>query len=673
MSSNLNETRIVKTWESSDSYLVILVTLLALIIRLPYWQTIPAAGDEVNQAIYALQIAQGQGYPLVGNDAYAGPFYFYLLALLFRLGVSDPLVGRIVALISGTLIVALTYMWTRQLRGPRPAALIAALLVAANPHLILLNSHLGGTTFLMPFLTLLFLWSLSRAVHTDSYIWLITSAVVAGLAIQSNPVTGLVVAGGWVWTTLRARGSQCLGKRWPLWPLIGGLCIVLTYSPVIIYNANSSLNSLDIVQQRSYLWEANPTIHTFLNNESRLFLQLVRQTGGVLVGDETLRTILGPPLLYLAWALGGLAFTTRRLSWLPIAVILPFFLVFPYFSSHYGMIDPVRFTSLLTPIIAVCMGFLFAAALQRAPRLGQSMGQWVSVVTYVLVGALILCPLASLFQYYDLIAKNHLSGRALLDLSRQMVAAHKAGGRVYIGYDDHIMTISGMPYVPRAHLLFADIYQDFAPAEQIIGQLFEFSEPVTLLLSDDGAATIQQVAALVPWPGDANDEAHWLGYGVYTLDPEVPLTKPDFVLTGNDALNVTPETPIDALIGGKVRLIGYDGPTGGAQEETLKFYWQAVGFIPYGTYVGFVHLYDPATASLIAQDDHVLGQEQYPINAWQPSEVIVDSYSLRLPDDMASGRYALLVGIYTWPDLIRLDIPGHPDDVIELLPVDIGQ
>ncbi|MBU0702406.1 MAG: hypothetical protein KKC18_00875, partial [Chloroflexi bacterium] len=81
MSSNLNETLIAKTWESSDSYLVILVTLLALIIRLPYWQTIPPAGDEVNQAIYALQIAQGQGYPLVGNDAYAGPFYFYLLAL----------------------------------------------------------------------------------------------------------------------------------------------------------------------------------------------------------------------------------------------------------------------------------------------------------------------------------------------------------------------------------------------------------------------------------------------------------------------------------------------------------------------------------------------------------------------------------------------------------------
>jgi hypothetical protein len=48
------------------------------------------------------------------------------------------------------------------LRGTRVAGLVAASLVAANPHLILLNSHVGGTTFLVPFLTTSFLWLLSR-------------------------------------------------------------------------------------------------------------------------------------------------------------------------------------------------------------------------------------------------------------------------------------------------------------------------------------------------------------------------------------------------------------------------------------------------------------------------------------------------------------------------------
>jgi len=81
----------------------------------------------------------------------------------------------------------------------------------------------------------------------------------------------------------------------------------------------------------------------------------------------------------------------------------------------------------------------------------------------------------------------------------------------------------------------------------------------------------------------------------------------------------------------------------------------------------------PATTALVAQDDHVLGQDQYPANAWQPDEVVADHYALHVPDDMAPGRYMLRAGVYTWPDLTRLDVPGPPDDIIELGPVDIGQ
>ena len=77
--------------EIGAGWLLLLMTLLALAVRLPYWRTIPAAGDEVGQAVYAMRIVHGQGFPLVGNDAYAGPFFFYLLAFLFRLGVADPL------------------------------------------------------------------------------------------------------------------------------------------------------------------------------------------------------------------------------------------------------------------------------------------------------------------------------------------------------------------------------------------------------------------------------------------------------------------------------------------------------------------------------------------------------------------------------------------------------
>ena len=55
---------------------------------------IPAAFDEVEQTSFAYQIANGQIRPLTGNDAYAGPFYFYIVAGLIKLGATD-LEGRV--------------------------------------------------------------------------------------------------------------------------------------------------------------------------------------------------------------------------------------------------------------------------------------------------------------------------------------------------------------------------------------------------------------------------------------------------------------------------------------------------------------------------------------------------------------------------------------------------
>lgn len=659
-----------------DGWLLVLFTLLALVIRLPYWRTIPAAGDEATQAIVALRIAQGHELPLVGNDAYAGPFFFYLLALLFRLGVADPLVGRTVVLVTGTLTVAITYAWVRRLGGNRMASSIAALLVAINPHLILLNSHLGGTTYLLPFFTTSFLWLLSSAVDSDHRGWLIASAIAAGLAIQSNPIAALLVAGSWIWATFRLRHSPRLGRHWPLWPLVGGLCVALVYSPVIIYNVTSSgLNSLSALEQRPYLWQPNPTVYTFYNNERRLALQLVRQTSGVLRGGETFQALMGVPLLYLMWMLAGLVFTLYRISLLPIMAVLPFFFLVPYFSRHYGMVFPVRFTSLLTPVFAAGMGFFLAAWLERIIKLGRSAGQWMPAVAFVFVAALMAYPFVSLFQYYDFIKENHLSGRALLDLCRQIVAANQ-GEPVYISDVCYALSIPGIPYVPRTCLIFANIYQDFLSPEQIVGRLFERPGPAAMFICDQDIPIIRQVASITPWPSAANEEAHWLGYGLYTLDTEVPLTKPDIVLTGNDVPDIVPREPVGISLGSGIELIGCDTLDSVLPGETLKLtcYWQAVGSLPQATYIGFVHLYDSATPTvIIAQDDHLLGQDQYPVNAWQPDEVVLDHYSLHVPYDMAAGRYALRLGVYTWPDLIRLNVPGYPDDIIELEPVDIGQ
>jgi 4-amino-4-deoxy-L-arabinose transferase-like glycosyltransferase len=663
-------TRAIVGWRRSDTALVILVTLIALLVRLPYWRTIPRAGDEVGQAVYAFKIAQGHNLPLVGNDAYAGPFFFYLLALLFRAGVSDPFAGRMVVLVSGALTATVTYAWVRRMQGNHVAAPVAALLVAVNPHLVLL-SRLGGTTFMMPFFTTGFLWLVCAAVDRDRPGCLLLAALAAGLAIQSNPVAALLIATGLVWAALRMRGASRLGWYWPAWPVVAGLCVLLVYSPVVIYNLTADLSSAEDASLRSYLWQAEPTIHTFLVNAQRLGLQLVRQVGGVLVGDETLSTVLGWPLLYAAWMLAGLVVTTRKVSVLPLLVIMPFLIVFPYFSGHYGMIYPVRFTSLLTPVFAACMGFLAATVVKHIKSSGPSWVRGVAIAIALVAALLMAGQPVLLAQYYDLARAQNLDGHILLTLCLEMVEVNQ-GERVFVSHTGRMMQIKGIPYVPHSHLLFADIQQEFLPPEQIIGRLYEVGGPAMLLLDDRSAAVVGQIADLTPWPSVANEEARELGYGLYTLSDGAPLIKPDHVLVGEEAQAIEPQVRVGTVLGGGVELVGYDGLASVTPGETLVLtvYWRPIAPLPQGTYVGFIHLSDPSSA-LAAQDDHLLGGERYPLGAWQPGETVVEQYVLPLAADAVVGQYAFRAGIYTWPDLARLEVPGHADNVVELGVVDV--
>jgi hypothetical protein len=635
---------------------------------LPYWRTIPAAGDEINQTIYALQIAQGQRLPLVGNDAYAGPFFFYLLAGLFRLGLQDPLLGGTIVLIAGTATVPVTYAWMRELGNGYGASLLAGLLVAFNPHLILLNSHVGGTTFLLPFLLMVGLWLLCAAVNRDRPGLLMAGALVCGLALQSNPLAALAVAGSWVWLSVQSRRMPRLGRRWPLWPVLAGLCVGLVYAPVIIYNLQSGLGSLTTLNERSYLWQAQPSLATFFPNLGRLSLQLVRQLAGVLRGDETLRTIWGLPLLYGIWACVGLAFTAWQGHWLPLAVLLPYVLLMPYFSGHYGMVNPVRFTSLLTPPLAGAMAVAGVALWKRVsalrwPREGlrDALGSGLALL-------LAAYPLLSLFEYYAEINARHRNGRPLLELSQQVVA-HNDGQAVYISETPEMLNIPGIPYVPRAYPLFANIYQEFIPPIQIVGRLFETRGPAFIFMTEQDAAFVGQYVELTAWPGPANEEALLSGYGLYEVRPTAVMTTPSFVLRDGNL----PASGLDAVLGEGIALIGHETPAHIKAGERLAvdLYWQSVGPVEPGTYVGFVHLYDPATAALIAQDDHVLGRDLYPVTAWRPDEVVVDRYTLPVPADASAGTYALRTGVYTWPDLTRLNVSGSTDDVVEFAALDI--
>jgi hypothetical protein len=353
------------------------------------------------------------------------------------------------------------------------------------------------------------------------------------------------------------------------------------------------------------------------------------------------------------------------------AIILPYAAVMPYFSGHFGMLEPVRFTTFMTPALAVGMalgiergaGFLAARAAALRPP----------AVLWLAAFGVALLPLQPLRAYYR---QAQPEGRALevVDtLAREMVAGNR-GEMVYMAYSPEFARVQGVPYIPRAYLLMAGIPETFIPADQIVGRLFVAPGPAMLFLHDLDLPHVRPYAALIPWPSAANAQARRLGFGLYTLDAARALKRPDFVLAGAAARAVAPQVPLGLTVGGGLKLLGYDleGSPRPGQELDVILYWQAEQAMPPADYQGFVHLVDSADAALAVQVDQPMGQTVYPVNAWRPGEIIADGFRLLLPADLAPGAYSLQVGVYRWPSLERLPVPGWRDNVIVLKPVAVA-
>ncbi len=116
--------------------------------------------------------------------------------------------------------------------------------------------------------------------------------------------------------------------------------------------------------------------------------------------------------------------------------------------------------------------------------------------------------------------------------------------------------------------------------------------------------------------------------------------------------------PVDADLGGQVRLLGYDlaGTSAPGADLSLTLYWQALR-APVEDYTIFVHLLGPEGELLAQHDAPPLGG-LYPTSRWIAGDVFIQQVSLSVPTDAQPGTYALLAGMYTYPDLVRLPVAG---------------
>ncbi len=92
-----------------------------------------------------------------------------------------------------------------------------------------------------------------------------------------------------------------------------------------------------------------------------------------------------------------------------------------------------------------------------------------------------------------------------------------------------------------------------------------------------------------------------------------------------------------------MRLLGYDLQRT-EKELVLTLHWQAMSAMS-TDYKVFVHLLDPATDTIVTQQDILAGGEGYPTTRWVPEEVVSSRVVLPL-EGVSTGSYHLAVGLY---------------------------
>ena len=646
----------------ADATIAGALTVLGALLRVPYLALVPFFGDETMQTIQALSIRPGEYMPLVGVDPYSGPFFPYLLAVILRLLGPTPVAPRIVVMVTGALTVGLTYLFARILGLTRPWAALAGLLLAANPHHILVASHYAAATLVLPLFTIAFLAALVLAIQRESGGWLVAAGALLGLGLQANPVAVLMLPSVGIWFLAQRKAATGLRTRWPY---LAALALVLVYAPVIVYNLQTGLSGVEIAQShRLYLWQNNPSLSTYTQNLLRMVLQLCRQMGGVLVGKEDVWSLMGMPLVFSIWAMAGLvyALVAREGLGLLTLAVGPHLLLLPWWSGYYGLIAPTHLTTYLTPPVLVAMSALgaevwhLAAGRMSRPESKQA----IAWVTGLVLTALALSPLVSLFRYYDYsIATGQTNARSLAFADEFVRQWH--GERILL--DDALIGFVSdadpNEYKPMAYVLAASgVPFDSMPAGRILERLATGQETgrVILILSNDNLPRFQSQADLIPWDQPAIQVVNnRVGSGIYTVADAQRVRKPSFVFASAAAAPAVRSVQVN--FADQLELVGYDykqSKLSPGSELVVNLHWQAHAAMP-EAYTGFLHLIGP-DGRLLTQDDHELGRGFYRTFVWQAGEVIREKYTLAVPQDAPAGDYTLRVGAYSFPSIRRLTV-----------------
>jgi hypothetical protein len=305
--------------------------------------------------------------------------------------------------------VFLTYGYARSLSGRWAGLLAAGLLAVSAPH-VLLSSRVAWSASLTPMLAIGAAWSLELAVSRGRPWLLLVTGLLAGLALQAHPsfvalLPGFAAFGLWRGWRLYRRPQVYLA----------GLVFIAGCANVLLYNWQSSTGGVRSVSQQ-YPGEAMGSA-VYLENLGAPLRGLLLTLSST-VDPARLPTISEPFVLFVGGvSLAALMYLTRRVTALPLLVVLSAVLLLPLVHNDFAPLLKARYLMPLIPLVNVAIAVMVVRVLVAG-------GLWPRVMAAGAGALLVTGALGSLLHFESQALANDCTNvpqrRFVAELERQL-------------------------------------------------------------------------------------------------------------------------------------------------------------------------------------------------------------------------------------------------------------
>lgn len=614
-----------KTTLAAEQWLALTITLGAALIYAFRLGTPSLRGDEAFSAVFSRWSVAEIIQALRSTEPHPPLYYLFLHGWMAAMGRSEFML-RLPSMLAGLLGVPLIYALGQAVHRPR-AGLFAAALAAMNPFLIWhgQDARMYSILAALGLASTLLAIRLMKAEKQPLGLWA-GYVLVTLLAMATHYYALFAIAAqnaAWALTWLLRWWPRAHAKRWLLAQGTLGLFLLpwlLYASGFMMGHAKDWIPHIGLIEMARRLFTAF-SLGTNTNWRSAIPWLAAYAILALIGAEASWRTAKKKPAtIAMIWTVLGL----------PILATFGISLWRPLFDERYLIVSAPLY------LLVVGLGWDRLYAWAQRPWLKLAL---VTLGAFLLAGSGYV-----LYQYHF---DPHRTKSPDWRGAMAHIIAQQASGDLLI-------------------LNYPDPTQEYYNAQRLLYRLLPSAYPV------DASATKAALAELLEqherlWliPTRANNwdsEGLVEGYLYRRADLMSETTFRGLRVQRWHAPRRWQREmqPVEAQFGDAIRLLGYrlEPEETIAPGETVQvvLYWEGIKPMDV-SYTGFVHLVDPSGV-VRAQQDNPPVQGTWPTTSWTPGEPVVDRYEIPLALDAPTGRYAVRIGMYSWPSMERLPIRG---------------